>query len=126
MELPILAFCDGWQHVFDSIEEAAAYMEPIDVENHEWEAFDAAGHVLGVSLHRRRTRGLSRLLGPSEEVVQITEASPPTVDRDRLRELLLVQVDRNSRAHGSSRLATDSTASLPLETLLHQVVSMRR
>jgi len=127
MDLPILAFCDGWLQVFNSAEEAADYMEPIDVENGEWEAFDATGHVLDLSTDRQRTVGAGRLLGPSEEVVRVTRATPPRVDRARLRKLLLADIDSMSRGgEAPIGFSPESAANLPLERLVAEVVSISR
>jgi hypothetical protein len=126
MDLPVLAFCDGWLKIYNSVEDAEVDLEPVDVANGEWEAFDATGHVLDLSVHQRRTAGVSRLLGRSEEVVRVTLATPLRMDRDRLRKLLLDHINAASRV-GQAPIAfsPESAASLPLERLVAGVLSSR-
>jgi hypothetical protein len=46
---------------FSTVEDAADYMEPIDVRNGEWTAWDSAGQVLTPAVDtRERGRGLFR------------------------------------------------------------------
>jgi hypothetical protein len=42
--------------VFEELSDAEVDLEPIDVNNNEFEIFDAAGHLLHASVQRRRTK----------------------------------------------------------------------
>lgn len=58
-------------HVFRSVEEATGYLEAIDVENGEYEAFDAEGFPLTLSVAGSRVR-IERTSGvpPKKEEVE--------------------------------------------------------
>ena len=50
MRPPIVAFCQGDLAVYDSVEDAVKDMEPIDVAEGRWCAFDAEGRLLRIVL----------------------------------------------------------------------------
>jgi hypothetical protein len=64
---PIITNERGDVNVFGSIGEAEAYVEPIDIENDEYEFYDATGLVLRGEVHTIRERGgtVHRLFHPS-------------------------------------------------------------
>jgi hypothetical protein len=75
MKLPLLAFGDGDLNVFPSVADAVAYMEPIDVREGRWQAYDSEGMLLEVSVKQDQPRGwLARLLGGPREVTVIVAA----------------------------------------------------
>ena len=46
MKVPIIVSNFGDVLIFDSIEKAERYIEPIDVDNNEYIAYDSEGHLL--------------------------------------------------------------------------------
>ena len=72
---PIIVDESGDTIVFDSIEAAAIYLEPIDVEDNIFVAFDSAGRLL-------------RLL-PTTPQITIEAAEEVPNHAERLRELLI-------------------------------------
>jgi len=51
---PIFVDNHGDVSVFRSASYAESWMEPIDIENHEYIAYDASGRLLALSADRRR------------------------------------------------------------------------
>ena len=50
IEEPIILYGDAGADVFLSIEAAEQYAEPIDIQNGEYTAYDAAGKILSLSV----------------------------------------------------------------------------
>ncbi len=86
---PILAFCEGWLQLFKSKQDAEKYIEPIDVQNGAWVAFDTEGKVLDLAVEQEATRGIWALFTRSEEVVRICDTNPPVVDSKRLQQMIV-------------------------------------
>lgn len=69
---------------FATIGEAAQYMEPIDVRNGEWTAWDATGRVLDIGVETaRRGRGIF-----STTFEQVTLCPTETRDPDGLTDAI--------------------------------------
>jgi hypothetical protein len=62
MEAPIIIDNFGDLLIFESVEKAERYLEPVDVENGEYQAFDRTGRRVRLS-----TDGLRVRVGPVEE-----------------------------------------------------------
>lgn len=75
IEPPIIIDERGATDIFDSIESAELYMEPIDVEDNRYVAFDSVGRLL-------------RIL-PTTPIVSIEAAEEVPNHAGRLRELLI-------------------------------------
>jgi hypothetical protein len=68
IEPPILVLADDGPLVFETVEDAQMYLEPVDVLGGEYRAYDALGRALCLST-RKETRG--RLLRSEVTVTQI-------------------------------------------------------
>ncbi len=73
MNLPIIGICDGYITFFESGDRAENYIEPIDVENNEWELYDATGRRLSLTIG-----SLTR------DRAVISELEPPEYNEERL------------------------------------------
>lgn len=123
MRLPILAFCNGWLNVYRSVKDAAIDMEPTDVDNGEWEAFDASGQVLKLTVHKRRTRGLWSLFSRFEEIVLIAESTPQEDARERLRTLILQHIEKMTRdEQHTANIEPELAEQLLFEELIDRMV----
>jgi len=80
MKPPIIADNRGDVLVFETVEKAERYLEPIDVKNNEYEIYDAGGWRLTASVIRD-SRGRER--------VRLSLNQPPIQDQDKLRTILL-------------------------------------
>jgi hypothetical protein len=107
---PIILGGDGGAEVFQTKEEAERYTEPVDIENGEYVAYDAAGRLLDLGISADGLRGQLMLPDPPEdrsaelaEVLRtmlghIAEARRVPFNRHRLREYpleRLVEISRN-------------------------------
>lgn len=57
MKLPIIIFeqkCDLM--IFNTLKEAESYLEPIDVKNQEYAAFDSEGMSLDIKVEKNKTQ----------------------------------------------------------------------
>ncbi len=61
MRLPIVLDCTGDLYVANSVEEAESAMEPIDVTNNEYSAYDREGRLLQPEVVVRGSRERSHL-----------------------------------------------------------------
>jgi hypothetical protein len=74
---------------FATPEEAARYMEPVDVRHGEWTAWDATGRVLEPAVEEvRRGRGVFSV-AVEQVVLHATEAQDPGGLTDAIHEWLL-------------------------------------
>jgi len=78
MKAPILIDESGDITIFDSIEDAERYMEPIDVRNGEYIARDAEGVLLDVRIVTERIPVLFGLWTKAVERVRLSD--PQLVD----------------------------------------------
>ena len=69
IEPPILVLADDGPSVFETVDDAQTYLEPVDVCGGEYRAYDALGRELCLST-RKETRG--RLLRSEVTVTQIS------------------------------------------------------
>lgn len=127
MKLPIIAICDGWLEVFKSKEYAERYIEPIDVENDEWEAFDADGCRLTLTVEKQSTHGFWSLFSKFEEVVRIAESEPPRAEREYVRKLIAEYVDKLRQAERHKPLVpAEALEKMPFEQLIDYVTKELR
>ena len=68
---PIIVNEHGDIHVFPSVEEAETYLEPVDVRNNEYVAYDSEGRRLILSVRSRPRTFLFGLLTSNVETVAI-------------------------------------------------------
>lgn len=88
MKLPIFAFCEGDMEIFNSVEEAVSYIEPIDVHHRLWVAFDSAAVPLRVSTARApKLTFARRVLGSLERTI-IEEVDEDIAVPEKLRQLI--------------------------------------
>ena len=107
---PIILGGDGGAEVFRTTEEAERYTEPVDIENGEYAAYDAAGRLLDLSVSADGLRGHLTLPDPPEDrsaelaealrtmLGHVAEARRVPFNRHRLREYSLerlVQISKN-------------------------------
>ena len=96
MKLPIIVDDHGDISLFQSAEDACAYLEPVDVKNNEYVAYDAAGMVLELRVGAREGRALFGLINVSREYVFIKPSEPHRNHREQLERALrcfLVKLD---------------------------------
>ena len=88
MKPPIIVNEHGDVEVFTSVEDAEVYLEPIDVRNEEYTAFDSEGRKLSLRVIKSKRRGLFGLIPYHVETVKIEcEEAEPQHESD-LRSLL--------------------------------------
>lgn len=112
-------------HVFQDVGDAELYLEPIDVEKGERETFDAEGQELALTVVRTPVFGWRRLLGRWEERVRITLSTPGRPRGDRLRELLLRDLEKGSRS-GAEWMSLEEAACCPLAELVEAAADRSR
>jgi hypothetical protein len=86
MKPPIIIDNHGDLLVFESVEEAQGYLEPMDVKNLEYEAFDSEGRLLNVKvIESHEGWKASKLFGYTSEqvVLESVESLPQHVDELR-------------------------------------------
>jgi hypothetical protein len=87
---PIIADENGDVHLFESLRDAEEYVEPVDVENDEYNFYDSTGLVLKGEVHTDNLEDglLRRLVSPSWQRVRLVVG--PETDRrpDELAEVL--------------------------------------
>lgn len=105
MEPPIILNENGDLSIFDSVRAAEEYVEPIDVRNNEYVAFDRNGRRLELRVVTRR--------GWPEQV-EILEQQDVDSGADELREALY-------RWLSGLGLEEDKFEGLSLEELIHRV-----
>lgn len=88
MRLPILAFCDGDLEVFESIEDAESYIEPIDVRAGSWIAFDSDAIPLPIRVEKRKTVVPFLNVEGTKIVERDSSSSSPEVLQELLRKNL--------------------------------------
>jgi hypothetical protein len=96
MKPPIIVDNYGDTMIFTSIEDAEVYLEPIDVENGEYIAYDSEGRLLElIPTHPRIT-------------IRCSEQEP--MHSDELRELLVSMLEETGTAR--DRIITESLKEL--------------
>lgn len=121
MRMPIIGICDGYLLVFPNKESAEIYIEPIDVENNEWEAFDAEGRILILEVVAKKH--WCPLM--SIEDIAISESQPAAYAIERLRTLLLNYLSGFSETQRAKLgITTASFQSATLEQLVAYAVAL--
>lgn len=85
MKPPIFIDNNGDITVFASVQDAENWVEPIDVRNNEYEAFDSEGRLLFLTVQKQEG-----FLSSSREYVQITEAETDPAHAGELRDRLQI------------------------------------
>jgi hypothetical protein len=113
---PIIIDEHGDLAFFRSAAYAERYLEPIDVENEEYTAYDAIGRRLTLGVARKETSFFYGILKDTIEVVTVRDESG--VDAaEELRQILRRYLEKRGR----SRKNTEGAA---LETLVEQAVQL--
>lgn len=88
METPILVIENGDISIFKSVNKAQRYLEPIDVKNSEYVAYDRDGHLLSLTISQKRN---SSFFGKAKtiESVEISEAEEEGDHAEDLRKALI-------------------------------------
>lgn len=81
---PIIIDEHGDLDVFRDVAAAESSLEAIDVRNGEYEAFDASGQRLSLTVERKTTVWLFGLVRWTRERVRISAAVPPSNDAHEL------------------------------------------
>lgn len=77
MNDPIIIYENGDFLFFDSVREAADYLEPIDVKNNEYTAYDVNGRLVDLKIVAESERGF---LGISREAERVVFCLRPETD----------------------------------------------
>ena len=88
MRPPILLYADGSFDFFKSVAEAERYAEPIDVQNHEYVAYDSDGRRLELRVETEVVAGLFGLGKINRERVCIVPAEDTATHAEELKNLL--------------------------------------
>jgi hypothetical protein len=111
---PIIVDEYGDLAFFRSAADAERYLEPIDVKNEEYTAYDSVGRRLTLGVARKETRFFYGILKGAVEVVTVRDESG--VDAaEELRQLLLEYLEGTGKS-------TKSLEGAALETLIEQAV----
>ncbi len=87
MKPPIIITEHGDVSIFESPDDAQMYLEPIDVENGEYQAYDKDGHILNlrvIGVDRPSFFGMIRT-----KRIKVEEASDKKEHPDELKRILL-------------------------------------
>lgn len=80
MKEPVIVAENGDVDIFESVEKAESYIEPIDVKTGDNVFFDSEGKILQASIVKD-SRGIERIV--------ITDADEENYDRQKLRNILI-------------------------------------
>ena len=88
MKAPIIVNEHGDVSIFESVEYAEQYLEPIDVKNEEYVVYDSKGHLLQLSVSQKE---LLSIFGGIEliEAVRISPVGSGSGSSSELRKLLI-------------------------------------
>lgn len=103
MKPPIIVDENGDISFFESVKDVELYLEPIDVINGEYVAYDSEGHILQLSVEHRIS---TNILSASETVI----LSPSATSQRHTSELKRILIDFFSRVGANKEWL--STASL--------------
>jgi hypothetical protein len=87
MKLPIIIYENGDVYIFKTRKEAENYLEPIDVENQEYVAYDSEGHLLKLEVESKPVRSWLKFL--RNERVVIRDNHPSVEGHSELRKILI-------------------------------------
>lgn len=79
--------------IYPSIEDAELHLEPIDVKNGEYRAYDAAGRVLALGVVKKRIRRSWGLVNMGVEQVLVRQAEEKPTHCEELRAALIAFLD---------------------------------
>ena len=93
MKLPIFVYEHGDLNIFETVEDLENYLEPIDVENDEYIAYDGSGHLL-----KLKVKDMYRpsFLGPIKSKGVRIEEYRNRVDRTIELKNVLIDVLKNT------------------------------
>jgi len=94
MKPPIILYGDGWPGFFRSIEDAERYVEPIDVRNQEYVAYDSEGRRLELRVEEEVVTGWLGLRKTIRERVRIAQAEEVPTYAEELKSILRVSVQK--------------------------------
>ena len=88
MKTPIIVDGHGNVSIFESVEYAEQYLEPIDVKNEEYVVYNGEGHLLQLEISQKE---LLPIFGRTEliETVKISTTESTTNHSGELRKLLI-------------------------------------
>lgn len=102
MKTPIIVSENGDILIFPTVEEACAYLEPIDVRNGEYIAYDSDGQLLELKVSLEKTKNI---FGINFQKERVSINSTLTEDKEGLiarLENFLVSVSKSEIDNGSS------------------------
>ncbi len=111
MKPPILLYADGSFDFFKSVEEAERYAEPIDVQNHEYVAYDSEGRRLELRVEEETVSLWLGLEKTFRERVRIVQAEDTATHAEELKNLLRASLQ-------TSGTPSDSLHSASLQDLI--------
>jgi len=96
MKVPIIVNGHGDVSIFESVEYAEQYLEPIDVKNKEYVVYDSEGYLLQLAIFKEE---LPFIFGRTE-LIETVRISPIRSGSDRSNELrkLLIKFFQETRA----------------------------
>jgi hypothetical protein len=107
MKLPIVVDNHGDILLFDTVEDAQVYLEPDDVKNHEYIAYDSEGKKVRLAVKSQGpvTNRFTRLFFPVEEVVLSLETQDIACSEELKSKLLafIAQVRKNGPHDSNAR-----------------------
>ena len=88
MKTPIIVDGPGNVSIFESVEYAEQYLEPIDVKNEKYVVYNGVGHILQLEISQKE---LLPIFGRTEliETVKISTSESTADHSGELRELLI-------------------------------------
>lgn len=86
MKPPIIIDENGDISFFETVKDVELYLEPVDVINGEYVAYDSEGHILQLNVERKVS---SNIFSPSEAVV----LSPSVTGQKHTSELKRILID---------------------------------
>lgn len=111
---PIIIDEHGDLEFFRSAADAERYLEPIDVENEEYAAYDSVGRRLTLTVERKQYNFLGGLWRGTRKAVVVLDEG----EVDATEELSQILADYLRKASGNTR----SLKGAPLGTLVEQAL----
>jgi hypothetical protein len=88
MKAPIIVNGHGDVSIFESVEYAEQYLEPIDVKNKEYIVYDSEGHILQLAISKKERPSIFDRAGYIE-TVRISAVESGSDRSSELRKLLI-------------------------------------
>lgn len=116
MKAPIIVYGHGDVSIFESVEYAEQYLEPIDVKNKEYVVYDSKGHLLKLTVSKKE---LPFIFGSTEfiETVRISAIGSGSDRSNELRKLLI-------KFFQETRAVVEESDLLSLRELVNKSVSI--